>query len=351
MKDAQDHGNNWLTSIAKFAPFAIGAMASAALITKLIKSPEKLHLKDKVILITGGGRGLGIILARKLSEYGATIIICGRSKETLREASVEFTSKTKRFMAIPCDITDKDQISEMIRKIKGEVGSVDVLINNAGIITVGPEETMNQADYEEAMNTHFWGPFNLIKEVLPDMKEKGRGNIVNIASIGSKVSFPHLIPYNASKYALSGLSEGLAAELRKDNIKVTTVYPGLMRTGAPRNIDVKGQHKKEYGWFKILDSLPFLSMNADRAAEKIIEALREEKRAFILSAPAKAAVAVQGIFPGCAIAAFHFINLLLPDKKEAEIPRTSKGYESESRISESFLTSKTDEAARKNLEI
>lgn len=339
----------WTGGLVKGAAFALGAIGAAALITKAIKSPEKLQLADKVILITGGSRGLGLILARKLSEYGADIVICGRSEETLRKASEDLASKTDNYLAIPCDVTNKHQVKQMIQKINDEFGSIDILINNAGIITVGPVETMKQEDYEEAMNTHFWAPFNLINEVLPDMKVKGTGNIVNIASIGSKISFPHLLPYNASKYALSGLSEGLTAELRKHNIKVTTVYPGLMRTGSPRNIEVKGQHEKEYGWFKISDSLPFISIDADRAAEKIIGALEEEKRTLVLSVPAKVALAVHGMVPGFTIAAFNIINLLLPGKREGET--TKKGYESESRISSSFLTKKTNEAARKNLEM
>src|SRR5699024_2563613 len=237
----------------------------------------------------------------------------------------------------------------MVSRIKNEIGSIDILINNAGIIQVGPQGTMNREDYEEAMNTHFWGPFNLINEVLPDMKRKNSGNIVNIGSIGSKVSFPHLLPYNASKYALAGLSEGLTAELQKNNINVTTVYPGLMRTGSRRNSDVKGQHTKEYGWFKIADSIPFLSMTADEAAEKIIGALKKGSPTLTLSVPAKLAVAAHGIAAGVSITAFNIINAMLPKKRGGEVTR--KGYESESRVSSSFLTNKTDEAARKNLEM
>lgn len=347
MQEEQNR-KHWPGGILKGAAFALGAIGAAAVVAKSIKSSRKLQLKDKVILITGGSRGLGLILARELSEYGAETVICGRSEETLRKASADLASISGDYLAIPCDITDKHQVKRMIQKINDEVGSIDILINNAGIITVGPVETMDQSDYEEAMKTHFWAPLNLINEVLPDMKVKGSGNIVNICSIGSKVSFPHLLPYNASKYALSGLSEGLAAELRKHNIKVTTVYPGLMRTGSPRNINVKGQHKKEYAWFKISDSLPLLSMDAERAAGKIIEALREGKRTLILSVPAKVAAAAHGIVPGLTIAVFNAVNLLLPDKSEGGA--TKKGYESETWISSSFLTRKTNEAARKNLE-
>jgi short-subunit dehydrogenase len=162
------------------------------------------------------------------------------------------------------------------------------------------------------------------------------------------MSFPHLLPYNASKFALSGLSEGLTAELKKYGISVTTVYPGLMRTGSPHNITVKGRHKREYAWFKITDSLPFISMDANWAADKIIKALKKGKRTLILSLPAKMAAAVHGVAPGTAIAGFSFINKLLPSHDGEK--ETQKGYESESWISASFLTNKTNRAAKDNLE-
>ena len=159
---------------------------------------------------------------------------------------------------------------------------------------------------------------------------------------------PHLLPYNTSRFALSGYSEGLAAELDKYNIKVTTVYPGLMRTGSPRNIDVKGQHEVEYAWFKISDSLPFISMNAERAARKIIIATSKGSRTLTLTMPAKLAVAIHGVAPGLTVSFFDLIDSLLPEASDRY--QTKKGFESESQLSESFLTEKTDEAAERNLE-
>ncbi|MEX0648184.1 MAG: SDR family oxidoreductase [Balneolaceae bacterium] len=335
--------------IAKNTALAAGAL----LISKAVSgayNKNRFHLNGKVVLITGGSRGLGLILARQLAEEGARVVICARSEESLQRASVDLASRTTKFLAIPCDITDEEQVRYMIRQIKEEMGPVDVLINNAGIIQVGPIETMSKADYESALGVHFRGPFNLISEVLPDMKKRRRGRIVNIVSIGGKVSFPHLLPYNTSKFALSGFSEGLSAELWRYNIRLTTVYPGLMRTGSPENIDVKGQHEKEYAWFKIMDSLPLLSMNADRAARQIINAMKKGSKTITLSVPAKLAIAVHGIAPGLTITLFGLVNLLLPDPAGTDDKKTQKGYESESLLTSSFLTKKTDEAAVENLE-
>lgn len=326
------------------------AIAGAIVAAKKVKNLlNRINLKNKVVLITGGSRGLGLIMARQLAEEGARIAICARDEEELLEAADHL--KAADVLTIPCDITDKQQVSNMVREIHKNVGPVDILINNAGIIQTGPVETMNQKDYEDAMNIHFWAPFYLIHALLPSMIERKGGRIVNICSIGGKLSVPHLLPYSASKFALAGLSEGLAAEFRKDNIKITTVYPGLMRTGSPRNIDVKGQHKKEYAWFKIADSLPGLSMNAEAAAKKIINAMRRGKKTLTLTFPAKLAIAIHGISPDLNISFFDLINRALPGAGKENSRKARKGYESRSKASSSILTKSTDKAAKRNNEV
>lgn len=98
------------------------------------------------------------------------------------------------------------------------------------------------------------------------MRRQRGGRIVNVSSVGGKIGVPHLLPYTASKFALTGLSEGLRVELKRERILVTTVCPGLMRTGSPRNALFRGKHKREYAWFAIADSLPLLSISAESAA-------------------------------------------------------------------------------------
>ena len=144
-----------------------------------------------------------------------------------------------------CDVGDHDQVKQTIAFILGQHQQIEVLVNNAGIIQVGPLENMAREDYERSMRTHFWGPLNLMNEVIPAMQAASSGRIVNIASIGGRVAVPHLLPYVASKFALVGLSEGMRAELLKDGIFVTTVSPGLMRTASHLNDFFKGQHKNE----------------------------------------------------------------------------------------------------------
>jgi len=229
-------------------------------------------------------------------------------------------------------------------------GSIDVLVNNAGVIQVGPLEVMTHEDFELAMQAHFWGPLNTIMAVLPSMRQKKTARIVNISSIGGKVSVPHLVPYSASKFALVGLSKGLRAELMKDGIKVTTVCPGLMRTGSPRNADFKGKHQFEYAWFSISDALPLLTVSAENAARQIVHACKRGQAELVISVPAKVAVLFDSLFPEAMSQMLALANRLLPEAGGAGTQRT-KGRDSTSAWSPSWLTALNDEAALRNNEV
>ncbi len=221
------------------ASLSAGLLLSRYVLRKL----TEYKLSNKTVLITGGSRGLGLVLAREFVREGARIAICARDEQELEQARLDLEKRGAEVMAIDCDVTSNAQVMEMIDAIGRRFGDIDVLVNNAGVIQVGPVEVMTRQDFDQAMQTHFWGPLNTIMAVLPAMRSRKQGRIVNISSIGGKISVPHLVPYSASKFALVGLSKGLRAELLKDGIVVTTVCPGLMRTGSPRNADFKGRHR------------------------------------------------------------------------------------------------------------
>jgi short-subunit dehydrogenase len=233
----------------------------------------------------------------------------------------------------------------LVRVVCERYGQIDVLVNNAGTITVGPMEVMTLADYEEAMNLHFWAPLYMTLAVLPDMRQRHQGRIVNIASIGGKLSVPHLLPYSASKFALVGLSEGLRSEVAKDGVLVTTVVPGLMRTGSPRNAWFKGHHRSEYAWFSIGDSLPLLSMNVERAARQILAATQRGDAELTLSLPAKLAVRFHAVFPELTAQMLTSVNHLLPGVGGIGVTR-APGRASTSPLSPSWLTTLTEHAAQ-----
>jgi NAD(P)-dependent dehydrogenase (short-subunit alcohol dehydrogenase family) len=159
------------------------------------------------------------------------------------------------------DVRVRHEAERAVARAVERFGRIDVLINNAGVIQAGPMEHMKLADYEDAMNTHFWGPLYMVYAALPHMRQQGGGRIVNISSIGGRIAVPHLLPYCASKFALTGFSEGLRIELARENVVVTTVVPGLVRTGSPVNAMFKGRRPAEYAWFAISDSLPLASID------------------------------------------------------------------------------------------
>ena len=291
----------------------------------------KYEIGGKVVLITGGSRGLGLVMARQLVAAGARVAICARDPDELRRAKADLGG---RVTTVTCDVTEPDQLDRLVGEVHAQLGAIDVLINNAGIIQVGPMKLMTLEDYERAMATHFWAPLRLTLAVLPRMLERGEGRIVNISSIGGKIAVPHLLPYTASKFALVGLSEGMRAELAKDNIKVTTVVPGLMRTGSPVNASFKGRHHAEYAWFAAGDSSHLTAMQRGRPE-------------ITLSVQAKLATRLFGLAPVLAQRVLAMIDRLLPRPGgigEAE------ALGSESRRP-SLLTRASDRAALRNNEL
>jgi short-subunit dehydrogenase len=313
----------------------------------VIRRQRTFDLFGRTVLITGGSRGLGLVMAREFVRQGARVAICARDFDELKRAGEDLMLRGGEVLPISCNLSDRTEVEQLVRMVQEELGEIDVLVNNAGVISVGPVEEMTIDDFEEAMRTNYWAAVYTILAVLPQMLMRGKGRIVNIASIGGKISVPHLLPYSASKFALVGLSKGLRAELAKDGIVVTTVCPGLMRTGSPRNAIFKGHHRAEYAWFSISDSLPLVSMSAERAAKQIITACKRGDAEVVLSLPARLAVRFHNLFPELTADLLGVINHLLPAPGGIGAER-ARGSESESALSPSFLTSLGDRAAREN---
>ena len=232
-------------------------------------------------------------------------------------------------------------------------GTIDVLVNNAGIIQVGPLEHMRPSDFEEAMAVHFWGPLHTILAAIPHMRRHGGGRIVNISSIGGKVGVPHLVPYCASKFALTGLSDSLRGELAKDRIYVTTVCPGMMRTGSPFNAWFKGRYRDEFTWFVLSDSIPVMSIDSGRAAAQVIDACRHGDAELVISWPAKLAVIANAVLPEAVALGMNLANrILLPgpvDDRSGD--ERHSGWQSLSNWAPSKLTTLTERAAAENNEL
>jgi short-subunit dehydrogenase len=192
-------------------------------------------------------------------------------------------------------------------------GRLDILVNNAGIIQVDPVQATEAEDYQTALDTMALAPVRLALAALPVMRQQQHGRIVTIASIGGKVSVPHLLPYSTAKFAAVGFSEGLRAELGRGPVTVTTVVPGLMRTGSHLQARFTGHREKEFTWFALGASLPLVSMDAERAAHRIVEAVRSRRAEVILTPAGQIAARVSGILPGLTSQALHLAQrLMLP---------------------------------------
>ncbi|MBC7542138.1 MAG: SDR family NAD(P)-dependent oxidoreductase [Candidatus Sericytochromatia bacterium] len=310
----------------------------------------RMDLTDRTVLITGGSRGLGLVLARDFAAAGARVAICARDPVELERAEFDLLRRGATVMSVTCDVTQAAEVLALVATVHARFGPIDVLVNNAGMIQVGPVETLTIDDFDASLAIHVMAPLYTILAVLPDMQARRAGRIVNIASIGGKVSVPHLLAYSTGKFALTGLSEGLRAELAKDAIQVTTVIPGLMRTGSPRQALFKGQHQLEAAWFTVMDSLPLTSMSAERAARQIVRATVHGDAEVILSAPAKVAALFHGLFPGLTSDLLGLVNAWLPGPGDTGHDQV-KGRDSGSALTESWLTWLTRQAARQNNEM
>jgi len=304
-----------------------------------------VDFRGAIVAITGGSRGLGFALALEFAQRGARLAICARDEETLREAEHRLHARGVEVFALPCDIGVREQAEHFIRNVEQHFGRIDVLVNNAGQIEVGPLESQRIEDFEAAMHTMYWGMVYTTMAAYPAMTSRQAGHIVNITSIGGKLAVPHLLPYCGAKFAAVGFSEGLRAELAKDHLKVTTVVPGLLRTGSHMNAVFKGDHHKEYSWFSLGASLPLLSMDARRAARKIVIAAARGAAEIILSPQAKLAVAAHGLAPGLVSDIAGVANRMLPGTGNRR-PQRFTGKESSTPLTRSFLTYAGRKAAR-----
>lgn len=333
--------------------FLLGLMAGAAGAIagrQLVRGSRHVDFNGRVVVITGGSRGLGLVIARRLGAEGARLCLLARNEDELKRATEHFPPDAD-VMPVRCDIRRRGDVRAAVDAILDRWGGIDVLINNAGVIQVGPLEHMTAADFENAMATHFWGPLHLMFEIVPSMRQRRFGRIVNISSIGGRLAVPHLAPYCASKFALAGLSDAVRAELDQYGIRVTTVTPGLMRTGSTRNADVKGNHEAEYAWFSIADSLPGVTASAEASARQIIDACRYGDPELTITVPAKLAMAFNHLVPSAVARAMMVANRLLPGPNSVNGDQGKRGGESTSKWAPSAATALTDKAAVMNNEV
>src|SRR6201994_329473 len=284
-----------------------GALAGAAALAAR-RAPD--DLRGEVAVVTGASRGLGLLLAGELARQGCRLGICARGGAEVDRAAAQLREAGADVTAVACDVTDEATPSRLVETALERHGRLDIVLSNAGIIQVGPVQQACPELFEIALDTMALAPARLALEALPVMRRQQHGRIVTIASIGGKLSVPHLLPYSTAKFAAVGFSEGLRAELGRGPVTVTTVVPGLMRTGSHLQARFTGQAGKEYTWFALGASLPLVSMDAERAARQIIAAVRQRRAEIILTPAGQLASRAAGLAPGLTSGLLHLVQRL-----------------------------------------
>jgi short-subunit dehydrogenase len=298
--------------------FGLSSLAVGLMLARRAVSSSRpaYSFKGRSVLITGASRGLGLELARQFAREGARLWLVARSTDALRRAAEELRRSGAIVDTIAADIRRSADVRRIVERATEDGSPIDVLVNNAGMIEVSPFEHARFEDFEDSMATHFWGPLELIREALPHLRRGGAGRIINISSIGGRIAVPHLAAYASGKFALTGLSETLRLELAKQGIYVTTVTPGLMRTGSYVNVRLRGNHPDEFRWFAAMSATPLTSMQTRRAAAQIIRAARAGRAAITPGWQARAAQVAAAIAPNSFAAINSAVDrTLLPGPK------------------------------------
>ena len=191
-----------------------------------------------VVVITGGGRGIGRATALAFAEEGATCVLAGRRMDALQNAAGEVRHSGGVADVVHCDVMKEQDLQALVGKTIGAHGRIDVLVNNAGVLTGGRLDEVSKEDVDRIVGVNIWAPMRLTQLALPHMRERKSGSIVNVSSVAGKLGVPYLATYSASKYALRGFTEALRRELRPDNIHVMAVYPGFTATDMMETVDL-----------------------------------------------------------------------------------------------------------------
>lgn len=265
-----------------------------------------------MVVVTGGGRGLGYAIAREFLARGCKLAIGSRDGEAIARAVAEFRLRGGEVYGTACDASDPAQVQAFIAGVIERFGHIDVLVNNAGQVFFGPAAELRAEDLEAAIRNIFWVHFWPTMTVLPHMRARGFGRIVNITSLAGKIPLPHHAAYVAGKHAATGWSETLTIELRKEGILVSTITPPALDDGAPLHTHFNGDEEEEFKWFTRALTSRWTATHTDRAARVVVDAARHGDRQRAISPGSWLAARLHGLAPSLMTHFWARFDRLLP---------------------------------------
>ena len=289
-----------------------GALGLAAGAFALRRRARRIDLRGRVVVVTGGGRGFGYAIAREFRRRGCKLAICGRDGEVIGRAVAEFRLYGGEVFGMACDASEPAQVEAFIAGVLAEFGVIDVLVNNAGQVFFGPAVELHPEDLEAAIRNVFWTHYRPTMAVLPHMRARGFGRIVNITSLAGKLPVPHHGAYVVGKYAATGWSEVLTVELRKYGILVSTITPPALDDGAPLHTHFNGDAEEEFKWFAYGLSARWFATSTDHAARVVVDAAAHGDRQRAVSLGSWLAARAHGLAPGLMSGVWSRLDRLLP---------------------------------------
>ncbi len=296
----------------RLSSLALGHVAFGGLLGATSEAMQPQVFPARVAVVCGGSRGLGRALALELARRGVEVAVCARSPSAVERTVRELEALGVRAYGERCDLRHTEQVEGFLARVTERLGAIDLLVANAATLNVAPIETRSAADFDEAYESIFKTALHPVLGVLPAMRARRAGTIVFITSIGGKIGVPHLAPYSAAKFAQVGFAQALRGEVHKDGVRVLTVIPGLMRTGSPAHVVFKGDPEKEYAWFARGAVAPVLSIDADRAARHIADAVVRQENELVLTLPARVATRLHDVVPSVFNGLVSLAGALLP---------------------------------------
>lgn len=301
-------------------------------------------------LVLGASRGLGLLIARRLADRGYRVLAAARDDQELAAAAARLSREGREIRTRAVDVRDEQSVRDAADAARA-LGALQVCIHVAGVIEVASSPNpLRTDDFREAIDTMLWGPTNAASAVIPEMRARGDGRFGVVTSIGGKVAAPHLLAYSAAKHGAVGFSEGLSMELAGTGVTCTTVIPGLMRTGSHVRARFSGDAEKEYAWFAPGASLPGLSIDADRAARRIVDGVLSGRTHVVLTPLAKIGMRAHGLLPGTTTRILGGVSGVLP---KGGSDRGVEGRSARRSLSSRVVNALTvmgDRAARRNNE-